>query len=76
MYSNEYFEHSVPSSVDGNEIPLGMGMAFSSNLSALSEFVNMSNEQQKEIIKKAKQVNSSEEMQSFINSLSHDNNTI
>ncbi len=69
--NNEYFSHAIPSSIDGNDIPLGMGMAFAQNLSALTVFASMSNEQQNELIKKAHSIDSSEEMEAFVNGISN-----
>lgn len=66
---NEYFSHLIPSSVDGNDIPLGMGAAFAHNLSALTAFASMSAERQEELIKRAHEVNSDEEMQALVNGI-------
>ena len=68
--NDEYFSHLIPSTVDGNDIPLGMGMAFSHNLSALTAFASMSAEKQEELIKKAHSVQTDDEMQALVNSIS------
>lgn len=67
---NEYFSHAIPSSVDGNDIPLGMGMAFAQNLSALTKFAAMSKAEQDEIIKRAHNVSSKEEMEALVGGIS------
>lgn len=67
--NNEYFSHLIPSSVDGNDIPLGMGVAFAQNLSALTAFAAMTGEQQEELIRKAHSVRSDEEMEALVNGI-------
>ncbi len=67
--NNEYFSHLIPSSVDGNDIPLGMGVAFAQNLSALTAFAAMSSEQQEELIRKAHSVKSDGEMEALVNGI-------
>lgn len=68
--NDEYFSHLVPSSVDGNNIPLGMGQAFAHNLSALTVFASLSSEQQEALIKKAHEATSREEMEALVNGIS------
>ena len=67
--NDEYFSHLIPSSVDGNDIPLGMGQAFAHNLYALTEFARLSQEQQNELIRKAHSIRSSEEMEALVNGI-------
>lgn len=69
MY-DEYFSHAIPSSIDGNDIPLGMGNAFAHNLSALTAFVSLSTSEQQELIKRAHEVQSEEEMEALVNGIS------
>ncbi len=67
--NDEYFSHLIPSSVDGNDIPLGMGMAFAHNLSALTAFASMSSAEQEALIKKAHSVSSRDEMEELVNGI-------
>ncbi len=67
--NDEYFSHLIPSSVDGNDIPLGMGQAFAHNLSALTAFASMSNAEQEALIRKAHSVSSREEMEELVNGI-------
>lgn len=69
MY-DEYFSHLIPSSVDGNDIPLGMGEAFAHNLSALTAFAALNSTEQEALIKKAHEMHSKEEMESLVNGIS------
>lgn len=66
---NEYFYHAIPSTIDGNDIPLGMGAAFAQDLNALGTFVALSPEKQKQLIEHAHQLASAEEMQVFVSSI-------
>ncbi len=65
MYDG-YFSHAIPSVVDGNDIPLGMGMAFAEDLSALTKFVSLSHAEQQKMIERAHNVNTQEEMRELI----------
>lgn len=51
------------------ELPLGFQMALSKNFCAMKYFSNLSKPKQKEIIEKAKTLNSKEQMQDFITEL-------
>ena len=68
--NDEYFSHLIPSSVDGNDIPLGMGEVFAHNLSALMAFASLSNAEQTALIKRAHEVRSPEEMEMLVNGIS------
>lgn len=67
--NDEYFSHLIPSSVDGNDIPLGMGEVFAHNLSALTAFASLNSAEQEALIKKAHEVKSHEEMESLVNGI-------
>lgn len=49
------------------EIPLGLGMALAENLNALNEFSALSDEQKQSVIFKTHQIQSKQEMHSFVN---------
>ena len=68
MYDG-YFSHAIPSVVDGNDIPLGMGMAFAENLSALTKFASLTPAEQRKMIERAHSVTSKQEMQELVNSI-------
>ena len=68
--NDEYFSHLIPSSVDGNDIPLGMGEVFAHNLSALTAFVALNSAEQEALIKKAHEVRSKEEMEALVSGIS------
>ncbi len=68
MY-DEYFSHAIPSTVDGNDIPLGMGMAFSHDLSALTKFASLPLSEQQRLIACAHEVKSPEEMANLVHSI-------
>lgn len=68
MY-DEYFSHAIPSVVDGNDIPLGMGMAFAEDLSALTRFAALPPAEQQRMIERAHTITSKQEMQELISSI-------
>jgi hypothetical protein len=53
-----------------NNLPMGFGMALSQNTKAMEVFSGMTEQQQQEIIEHTHQVNSKEEMQAYVQSLS------
>lgn len=67
--NDEYFSHLIPSSVDGNDIPLGMGQAFAHNLSALTVFASLTSAEQDALIRKAHSIRSEEEMEELVNGI-------
>ena len=66
---NQDYLHAIPSVVSGNEIPLGMGMAFAKDLSALSKFASLTVQEQQSIIARAQNVTSKEEMAALVRSI-------
>lgn len=56
---------------DKPELPLGFGMALSQNIDAMKYFCSLTDEKQKQIIKKTQNINSSQEMKQFISSLTN-----
>ncbi|MGN1329447.1 MAG: hypothetical protein ACI4V4_07085 [Eubacterium sp.] len=56
--------------MDKIDLPLGFGMALAQNEPAMKRFEMMSEAQKAEIINKSHSVNSKQEMQNLVNSLS------
>lgn len=54
---------------NGSDVPLGLGMALSQNLSAMNYFASLSEQEQQQIIDRTHSVQSKEEMQSLVDSL-------
>ena len=52
------------------EVPLGLGMALAKNPPSMESFAKMTNEQKKAIIEHTHSINSPQEMQSFVQTLS------
>ncbi len=52
------------------DVPIGFAMAMSENLDAMKNFSSLSQEEQSQIILKARSMNSKQEMHDFVNSLS------
>ncbi len=47
---DEYFYHAVPSSLDGLDIPLGMGKAFTNDISELLRFSALTRSEQRRVL--------------------------
>lgn len=50
-------------------LPLGLGFGLATNQSAMMGFASLSDEEKKQVIEAARQVQSKEEMQRFVNSI-------
>ena len=66
MYLNKT---EVSSDETLKDLPLGLSMAFCQNAAALTAFSNMSEQQRKDIIKKASSVNSKKEMTALVQNI-------
>ena len=55
------------------DIPLGLGMAFAQNVTAMEYFTSLPKDQQQAIIDQAHQVTSKKEMKAFVSSLGSQN---
>ena len=55
--------------VNGEEIPLGFGMALAQNPKAMDVFAAMPQKQRKDVIRKTETIRSKEEMRSYVDSL-------
>lgn len=60
----------------GNGIPMGFGMALAQNTTALNYFSNLSEEERLKIIEGAKNVQSKQEMRSYVGNLSKGQDSI
>ncbi len=56
--------------VNGNDIPMGLGMALAQNVEAMNYFSSLSQDEKNRIIEHTHQIGSKEEMQSFVNTFS------
>lgn len=54
---------------NNNDLPLGFGMALMENPKAFTAFAHMSDAQQQSVISGAHSVNSKQEMQAYVNSI-------
>jgi len=54
--------------VNGPDVPMGLGMALAMNLPAMNYFSGLSHESQQQIIERTHNIQSKEEMQSFVES--------
>lgn len=70
---DEYFYHAIPSVVDGNDIPLGMGVAFAQDLSALGVFAELPQEKKLALIERAREIKKPEEMSALVSSILAEN---
>ena len=57
--------------VDGDNMPLGLGMALAKNVNAMNYFSALSKEQQDAIISHTHEIKSKREMQDYVNNLSN-----
>ena len=55
--------------VNGEEIPLGFGMALAQNPTAMDVFAALPQKQRKDVIRKTETIRSKEEMRSYVDSL-------
>lgn len=52
------------------DLPMGLGMALAQNVNAMEHFVRLSPDEQRQIIDQTHTIQSKDEMQSFVQSLS------
>lgn len=57
--------------VNGQDIPLGLGMAMAQNTDAMNYFAKLDESGKQRIIDHAHTVNSKREMQNFVNNMAH-----
>ena len=55
--------------VDGQDVPLGFGMALAQNPDAMDVFSGLTEAQRKHVLDKSRRVRSKEEMRSYVDSL-------
>ncbi len=55
--------------MNNGEVPLGLGMALARNMDAMSYFASLNPDGQREVIRRARDVHSKEEMRQFVDSL-------
>ena len=59
-------ESKMDHHLTNGELPLGLGMAFAQNTAAMEKFIRMTEAQRKDIVNLAHNMNSKEEMASFV----------
>lgn len=59
--------------VNGNAIPMGLGMALAKDLNAMNYFSSLGHEQQQEIIDHTHVIQSKNEMQQFVSHIAEGN---
>ncbi len=55
--------------VNGEEIPLGFGMALAQNPEAMDVFSSLTQQQRRQVLDKTRNIRSKEEMRSYVDSL-------
>lgn len=58
--------------MDYNDLPIGLGLAFASNRTAMERFVDMTDNEKEEFIERSRSVMSKREMESLVGSLAKD----
>lgn len=56
---------------NGQEIPMGLGMAMAQNIDAMNYFANLDDAGKQQIIEHAHNVHSKREMQAFVNNMAN-----
>ena len=59
--------------MNGNDLPLGFGMALAQNYDAMAFFTSLSQEQQQQVLNQTHSMSSKADMQSFIEQLAKGN---
>lgn len=58
--------------MDYNTLPVGLGLAFATNRTAMDRFADMTDDEKKEFVERSRSVMSKKEMDSLVNSLAED----
>lgn len=58
--------------MDYNTLPVGLGLAFAGNRTAMDRFADMTDDEKKEFVERSRGVMSQKEMDSLVNSLAED----
>lgn len=58
--------------MDFNTLPVGLGLAFASNQTAMDRFADMTDDEKKEFVERSRSVMSKKEMDSLVSSLAED----
>ena len=59
----------MPNYVNGDDVPLGLGMALAQNADAMTYFASLSKEERRKVIDGTHSIKSKQEMQSYVTSL-------
>lgn len=58
--------------MDYNDLPIGLGLAFATNRTAMERFVDMTDNEKEEFIERSRSVMSKKEMEGLVGSLAKD----
>lgn len=58
--------------MDYNDLPLGLGLAFATNRTAMERFVDMTDNEKEEFVERSRSVMSKKEMEHLVGSLAQD----
>ncbi len=58
--------------MDYNDLPIGLGLAFATNRTAMERFVDMTDNEKEEFIERSRSVMSKKEMERLVGSLAKD----
>lgn len=58
--------------MDYNDLPLGLGLAFATNRTAMERFVDMTDNEKEEFVERSRSVMSKKEMERLVGSLAQD----
>ena len=55
--------------LNNDEIPIGLSMAFAENLHAMNRFSQMTEDEQRDVLRRSRQANSKQEMRALVSEL-------
>jgi hypothetical protein len=64
---------TIKNFVEGDDIPLGLGMALAQNMDALNHFASLPESERKKIIDRTHQIQSKQEMSAFVQQIAEGN---
>ena len=54
----------------GGNLPIGFGLSLAANIKSMQVFANMSDEEKKKVVQQSRQMQTREDMETFVNQLS------
>lgn len=64
----------MPNYVNGEDVPLGLGMALAQDADAMAYFASLTKEERRKVIERTHGIGSKEEMRSYVSSLGKNGN--